>query len=187
MDKQQLRQQLLQQRRQLEFPQWQSLSGQLCGQLQQWPLFQRARTVAIYCSTQREPDLSPLFCLPKLWALPRCVQKNLVWHPWRSGEELTVGTHGIPVPADISQTLSPQQIDLLLIPSVGGDRQGYRLGYGAGYYDRLLAHPVWQRVPRLGVLFELGMRETIKADPWDIPLQGWVTEKQLSWWGGNDD
>jgi 5-formyltetrahydrofolate cyclo-ligase len=181
MDKQQLRRELLHQRRQLSPLQWQSQSLQICENLRRLPSLQRAKTIGAYFSTQNEPDLSSLWPLPKRWGFPRCVEKNLLWHPWQYGESLTTGAYGIAIPRDQTKILEPSDVDLLLIPCVAGDRQGYRLGYGGGYYDRLLTDPAWQTIPRLGVIFEAGLREKLSHDGWDIPLQGMVTEKELFW------
>jgi 5-formyltetrahydrofolate cyclo-ligase len=63
----------------------------------------------------------------------------------------------------------------LLVPLVGFDSAGYRLGYGGGYYDRTLAAP--EKRPRLiGVGFELGRLPTIHPQPHDIPLDVIITE-----------
>ncbi|AIE73133.1 MULTISPECIES: 5-formyltetrahydrofolate cyclo-ligase [unclassified Synechocystis] len=182
MDKIHLRQTLLQQRRQWSRFQWQQQSIELCAQLQQWSVFQQAKLVCAYFSTQREPDLQSLFerlGQTKLWGFPRCVQKNLVWHPWQWGQPLTTGSYGIKVPAAQTEILSPMEVDLLLVPCLGGDRQGYRLGYGGGYYDRLFIDPLWRAVPKAGLLFEVGLKEKLPRDSWDIPLPTLITEKQI--------
>lgn len=181
VDKAQLRQALLQQRRQLPEHQWQRQSLQICKNLRRSPIFQQAKTIGAYFSTHNEPDLASLWPLVECWGFPRCVEKNLVWHPWQYGESLTTGAYGIAVPTDQTRILEPLDVDLLLIPCVAGDRQGYRLGYGGGYYDRLLQNAAWQAIPRLGVVFETGLMENLPHDAWDIPLQGMVTEKELFW------
>ena len=63
----------------------------------------------------------------------------------------------------------------LLVPLVGFDRRGYRLGYGGGYYDRTLAtmHP---KPLTIGIGYDLGRLETIHPQPHDIPMDAIVTE-----------
>ena len=82
---------------------------------------------------------------------------------------------GIPIPAD-GEVVWP---DVLLVPLVGFDRRGFRLGYGGGFYDRTLAD-MPQRPTTLGVGFSLGMLETIYPQQHDIPMDVVVTEYQGS-------
>jgi len=59
---------------------------------------------------------------------------------------------------------------------VGGDQRGYRLGYGGGYYDRMLSQPAWQKISTLGILFDFALWDHLPHDPWDRPLTGFCTE-----------
>jgi 5-formyltetrahydrofolate cyclo-ligase len=68
---------------------------------------------------------------------------------------------------------------LMLVPAVGGDRAGYRLGYGGGFYDRLLAQESWRAVRTIGVTHGFAMRETLPRESWDQPLGRWCTEQGL--------
>ncbi len=87
--------------------------------------------------------------------------------------------YGIPEPQN-TERVSPAALDYLLIPLVGFDRQGNRLGMGGGYYDRALANlKPFRRTFKLGVAYSF--QELIELEPkaWDIPLDGIVTEKEL--------
>jgi 5-formyltetrahydrofolate cyclo-ligase len=95
-------------------------------------------------------------------ALPAVVEK---------GDRLERGFWNIPVPAE-RKVVRPT---VLLVPLVGFDRQGYRLGYGGGYYDRTLA-AMTPRPRTIGVGYELGRLETIHPRPHDIPMDAIVTE-----------
>lgn len=176
MHKSQLRQHFLTARQSLSDRQWQDQSQQLCDQLRQCDLFQRAKTVGVYFSHQREPDLRPLFTLPKTWGFPRCVGKQLVWSTWQEGDPLTRDRYGILTPTPAAPILSADQVDLILVPTLAGDRQGYRLGYGGGYYDRLFAQPDWRQMPRLGITFAAAMVDRLPVDPWDMSLSGFCLE-----------
>ncbi|MEY2984972.1 MAG: hypothetical protein RLZZ568_1589 [Cyanobacteriota bacterium] len=181
MDKAQLRHYFLNQRQQLSPQQWQHKSQQLCQQLQHWDLFQQAQTVCAYFSHQQEVDLGPLLTLPKVWGFPRCVQKQLVWSTWQRPDPLITDKYGILTPTSQAPQLEPAQVDLILIPTLAGDRQGYRLGYGGGYYDRLFAHPQWQQIPRLGIVFAAALVDRLPVDPWDMPLSGFCSEQGYVW------
>jgi 5-formyltetrahydrofolate cyclo-ligase len=72
--------------------------------------------------------------------------------------------------------LTPDRVDLMLVPAVALDRQGYRLGYGGGYYDRLRANPLWGNIPTIGIAFDFAYIEALPIDPWDLQLDAVCTE-----------
>jgi 5-formyltetrahydrofolate cyclo-ligase len=90
--------------------------------------------------------------------------------------------HGIPEP-DARDRLAARWLDVILVPTVGFDACGHRLGMGAGYYDRALAfrlrHPRW-RGPRLvGLAFDCQQLQAIEPGPHDVPLDAIITENGL--------
>jgi 5-formyltetrahydrofolate cyclo-ligase len=172
-----LRRQLLQQRQTLSSVFWREQSERICRQLENLAQFQQAKTILSYCSHRQEPDLSCLLDLTdKLWGLPRCVGKDLLWHPWEPQQALVTGAYGILEPSADLPLLEPADVDLMLVPCVGIDRSGYRLGYGGGYYDRLRANPAWRAVPTIGIVFDFGYVDVLPIEPWDLPLDGVCTE-----------
>jgi len=98
-------------------------------------------------------------------------ESPLVFREWHPGVKLAVGGLDIPYPAD-SAELAP---DVVLLPMNGWDGAGYRLGYGAGFFDRTLAS-LKKRPVTIGVTFELARLETIHPQSWDIPVDYVVTE-----------
>jgi 5-formyltetrahydrofolate cyclo-ligase len=106
----------------------------------------------------------------KVWGFPRCIDQSLSWHVWPTAWPLQSGAYGIIEPHPESPIVSPEQVDLILVPCVACDRQGYRLGYGGGFYDRLFANPTWQAKPAIGIAFEFSIVEKLPIDPWDLPL-----------------
>ena len=175
LDKDQLRQRLLSERRSLPQKDWREKSDRLCDQLQSLPLFQTAQTVLAYFSFRQEPDLSPLFASNRQWGFPRCVGKSLVWHSWL-GEQLQVGKYGIQEPHPDSPLLTSKAVDLILVPALACDYQGYRLGYGGGFYDRFLSASEWASKPTLGIVFDCAYLPQLPVEPWDIKLGGICTE-----------
>lgn len=111
-----------------------------------------------------------------LTALPVVVAPKtpLVFRQWQPGGALAEGPLGIPYPVD-SPALAP---DHVLLPMNGWDAHGYRLGYGAGYFDRTLA--ALSRKPLvIGVSYEMARLPTIHPQAWDIPVDALVTERGI--------
>ena len=109
-----------------------------------------------------------------LTALPVVVapKKPLVFREWHPGVKLAVGALDISYPVD-----SPEiQPNAVILPMNGWDAQGYRLGYGAGFFDRTLAS-LAKRPVVIGVSYELARLETIFPQEWDIPMDYVVTER----------
>ena len=129
-----------------------------------------------------EPDLRLLAELqPAALALPAtAADYSVTYHAWRnapSPRELRGDAFSIPAPLT-SPALKPTELALLLIPALAVDRNGMRLGYGGGCYDRLLSQPGWSTLPTFAVLPEACVHPTLlPAEPWDQPLDGWITEQ----------
>ena len=106
-------------------------------------------------------------------ALPVVVRKNtpLQFHEWWPGAPTVKAALGLPVP-DGTEVLAPQ---VLLIPPVGFDEHGYRLGYGSGYFDRTLAEMRPQPL-KIGVAFEISRLPTIHPQAHDVAMDFIVTE-----------
>jgi 5-formyltetrahydrofolate cyclo-ligase len=176
-----LRRRCLQQRQSLPVAQWQHRSQQICQHLMGLEQYRSASTLLAYFSFRQEPDLSALYAdAAKSWAFPRCVGQDLSWHYWQPGQPLTINAWGILEPYADLPIVPVSRVDLLLIPCVGFNAAGYRLGYGGGFYDRLLARSDWQKAVPIGISFELGRLENFAPDQWDQPLSGICTE--LGYW-----
>jgi 5,10-methenyltetrahydrofolate synthetase len=113
-----------------------------------------------------------------LTALPVVVapKQPLAFREWHPGTELAKGPLDIPYPVN-----SPEVVpEAVLLPMNGWDAQGYRLGYGAGFFDRtlesLMKTPAGKPVV-IGVTYELARLDTIHPQPWDIPVDYVVTER----------
>lgn len=180
LDKSALRKEILHQRQSLSVEEWQDKSRKICDRLKSIPLFTEAQTILAYFSFRQEPDLKGLFELDKTWAFPRCVGKSLSWHVWQPGETLKSGKYGILEPNSTAPPLDPATADLILVPTVACDRHGYRLGYGGGFYDRLLAQESGLKVTTIGIVFDFAAGVELLKDPWDMPLDFVCTETKLN-------
>ncbi len=141
--------------------------------------FKKARSILLYCSIKGEPDLSPLFdrilTEDKELILPKVEGSNLSLYSVNSVHCLTNGTFNIPEPSD-GKKIKPEDLDLAIVPGIIFDRQGYRIGFGKGYYDRLL-----ERVsaPKVGVAYSFQVLDELPRDPWDKPVDIIVTEEEV--------
>jgi 5-formyltetrahydrofolate cyclo-ligase len=93
-------------------------------------------------------------------------------------------SYGIEEPAAATRCVAAVGLDVVLVPVVGFDRRGNRLGMGAGFYDRALqrrldARRPWRRPRLVGVAFACQELPAIAASPWDVPLDLIVTERGI--------
>jgi 5-formyltetrahydrofolate cyclo-ligase len=109
-----------------------------------------------------------------LTALPVVVapKQPLVFREWHPGVPLASGPMDIPYPVGSAEVLP----SAVLLPMNGWDAGGYRLGYGAGYFDRTLAS-LKARPVVIGISYELARLETIHPQSWDVPVDYVVTER----------
>ena len=107
-------------------------------------------------------------------ALPVVVAPGqpLAFRAWHPGVPLATGPLGIPHPA-ASEIVVPTAV---LVPMNGWDGAGHRLGYGGGFFDRTLAS-LPKPFVAIGVAYELARIETIRPQPWDVPMDWVVTER----------
>ena len=103
---------------------------------------------------------------------------------WNPGAAIRTNRYGIPEPdVPTSQLLSADQLDLVLVPLLGFDRNGNRLGMGAGYYDRTFAFLQNVARPAQPVLAGIGYHfqeiPALTPQPWDVPLDCIATEREL--------
>ena len=181
-----LRRELREQRRSLPEQAWQQASTALCRHLLHSFWFQRSRNIALYCATDGEISLHVLATAArragKKLYLP-CVEgrRKMQFYRWTCSTPLQRNSLGILEPAVRGRPLAGQHLDLVLIPLVGFDLRGRRLGMGGGYYDLYFAHlgHRGQRPWLCGVAHSFQRRERIPEGRRDRRLHGVVTETGL--------
>ena len=184
-----LRKTLRQRRRALNSQQQTQLSLSICQHLSRSQFFLRAKHLALYLPNDGEVDLSPL--IEHAWATNKIVYLPVLglrftgrlWFvPYQTGDKLYRNRFGIaePVHAHKDRYLPPRSLDLILLPLVGFDRTGHRLGMGGGFYDKSLVQrhiaPRWRRPKCIGVAYGLQEVPQLQEQIWDVPLDGITTE-----------
>lgn len=112
---------------------------------------------------------------------PRCLPepREMVLHRVAGPDDLRAGgLHGIREPRRECPLAGIEEVDVALVPGLAWDREGHRLGRGAGYYDRLFADPRWRAV-RCGLFFAAQEVSDIPVDAWDADLHMVVTEHEV--------
>ena len=144
-----------------------------------------AKSVLIYVSFRTEVDtfglLNGILCLGKKLVVPlvNSKQKSLTLYEIKDTSELVPGYMEIPEP-EVSEDrkVELKDINIIVVPGTGFDIKGNRLGYGGGYYDRLLADAE-KHIPTIALAFEEQIIEDISAEPHDIKMDIIVTDKRV--------
>jgi len=177
--KHQLREQCRQVRKSLgEDFQRQAIAA-ICRYIESWPLFQGCKTILTYMPMRGEVDLRPLLerYPHKRWLLPRILPEGrMIFHPY-DPERLIRHPYGMLEPAADLPPVSVENIQLALVPGLAFDRQGWRLGYGGGFFDRFLAG--FNNGTSLGVTYRALLFDQLPHHQRDIPVQYLVMEEGL--------
>ncbi len=179
MPKRSIRSDLLARRKHLAAETCLSLSLQIQRYLLQTLEFQSAAVVALYSPVLNEvfteEILREALAVGKQVLYPRVRGCELEFVRVAAAHELVPGSFGVLEPTG-SDTLTSGQLDMVVVPGVGFDRRGGRLGYGKGYYDRGLS--VSGRPGCLvGLCFELQLLETLPAESHDVKMDVLITEQ----------
>jgi 5-formyltetrahydrofolate cyclo-ligase len=183
-----LRQQLVDRRRAL-LPATRLAAAQgLRRTLEQLPEYFTDTPVAGYWACRGELPLNlvipPLASRGQQFLLPvTTADQHLLFAPWQAGDPVQPNRFGIPEPVTPTTWMTPAELELVLVPLLGFDRRGRRLGYGGGYYDRSFAFLKAGARPRepllVGVAYAFQEVPQLRAEPWDVTLDFIATEHEL--------
>jgi len=140
--------------------------------------FTGARKIMIYHSVGREPDTlriaNAALELGKTVAFPYCYRGGIMQAKVAKGlDELLPAMLGIPAPPETAPGISPEEIDLIIVPALTFARSGHRLGYGGGYYDRYLDG---LSVTTAGLARQRLLADALPTEPHDIAVGLLITE-----------
>ncbi len=170
MDKQALRRAVGAQKRAMSEEEILRRSAQLGQLLRQTQLYQQARTIYGYLSFNQEvrtvPILEQALRDGKQVAVPRVYGQEMKFHLLEDLSLAAPGYFGIPEPPETAP-IAQDETALVLMPGLAFDRQGHRVGYGGGFYDRFLAAE--PRHPTLALCYDFQVFPTLETQAHDIP------------------
>lgn len=180
-DKNTLREKIKQRRKNLTHDEILQKSEKITSFLTETQIYQTAKCICVYMASFNEPRTLPFIekaladgkkiCLPVT-----DIESNTLSLSYISDTALLKkGAYGILEPSVIDNA-NPHDIDLIIVPGIVFDRNGSRIGFGKGFYDRLLSDT---SAVKVGVCYAFQLCEGIPADKHDIPMNMIVTEEEF--------
>ncbi|HEX7064627.1 MAG TPA: 5-formyltetrahydrofolate cyclo-ligase [Bacillales bacterium] len=159
------------------------LSASISNKLTRLPEWKQSKVIAMTMSTDDEIDTKPVirtaWAENKQVAVPKSDSdtKKMDFRRIKSLDQVEEGFAGICEPKTIeTESVSPEKIDLLVVPGLVFDRKGYRIGFGGGFYDRYLAD---YRNVAVSFAFEMQLVDRIPIEPFDQPVDIILTERRV--------
>jgi 5-formyltetrahydrofolate cyclo-ligase len=155
--------------------------------LEQLPEFLVDRRIAGYWAVRGEVPLNLVYARTRSreqnYHLPILGKRQtLLFAPWQNGDAVTINRYGISEP-DAANAVGAESLELVLVPLLGFDRNGNRLGSGAGYYDRTFAFLKGKTRPAQPLLVGIGYHfqevATMTPHEWDVPMDFIATDREL--------
>jgi len=189
-DRLRLRAQLRAQRRAIPPHERASASRQFARVLRRSQLLRPGRRIAVYVAHDHEADPHLVVQLARrnrcelyLPAIVDYRRRRMEFRRYASDAQLRPNRYGIAEPQRTATRIAVRHLDVILVPLVGVDSQGTRLGSGAGFYDRCLHHlrggRRWRRPKLIGLAYEFQRVGRLAAGAWDVPLHALITEQGL--------
>lgn len=186
-----LRRELRERRQELSTAEQTHAAHQLIAHVVATRLYRVSRRIAVYLPNDGEID--PVALMARIWKsnktcylpiLSRLRHDRLWFAPFTKDTPLAANRFGILEPVTPAHTwVRAQELDLILMPLVGFDTHGNRLGMGGGFYDKSLAHlqhrSLWRKPHLIGLAHDFQRVKKIEACAWDVPLQAVATDRGL--------
>lgn len=141
----------------------------------------RAATVLAFASIRKEVRTQAI--IEQAWsagkriALPRVHGDELRLHLIDSESRLAPGAFSVPEPTEDDENIEPGDIDFALVPALAVDPRGYRIGYGGGYYDRLI--PRLSNACTCAVAYDFQLISEVPEQPFDVSVDLVVTDSRV--------
>jgi 5-formyltetrahydrofolate cyclo-ligase len=157
-------------------------SHEICARLLELPEFSRSQCIVSYRAFQKEADpaevLESAERAGKTVGLVRIEPAmSLALHRHRSGEPLVANAFGLLEPPADAPPIASDEVDLIIVPALAVDDRGQRIGYGRGYYDRLL--PRLGRAFKIAVAYDFQLLVETPDSPRDVAVDCVVTDRRV--------
>jgi 5-formyltetrahydrofolate cyclo-ligase len=156
-------------------------SRAICERLVALPQFARASVIAGYAAFRKEADpadaLRQAEAAGKQIALVRIADDGaLALHAHRAGDVLAENGYGILEPPASAPRVPTEAVELIIVPALAVDARGHRIGYGHGYYDRLL--PRLERAYKVAIAYDFQLMAEAPDTPGDVPVDCVITDQR---------
>lgn len=146
------------------------------------PEYLAAGSVALYCAVNNEVSTEKVIdhalLTGKLLFLPAVEGDTMFFRRINDRQDLVKGRFGIMQPASVCAAADPAEIELIVVPGVGFDLSGQRLGYGKGYYDRTL-HSLEGKGRLTAFCYEFQLVDSLVAEKHDVNMDRIITEQRV--------
>lgn len=181
--KQEIRQQLLRRRSDLGGEEYQNKSAQIIQNLEKQQEFKNASTIHCYVSMNERNEVNTHSLIKDLIdsdkrlavSITNFEEGTLSHRYLKNFEDLQRNKWGVLEPGD-GEEAEVGDLDLVIVPMVGGDEDKNRIGYGKGFYDRFLQKA---DCATIGLLFDCCLVESIPVESFDVALQKCITETKI--------
>lgn len=187
LDKENIRRKILKQRGRMTQEEASILSEKIIEKLKKIPVYKTSKTIMLYLSFGNEVDSTKIIedCFKdgKRVVMPYCRKSDMSITPTEIKDiemDLSENDMGYKQPKkDSLSPVDPSEIDLIIVPGIAFDRKGYRVGFGAGYYDRFLGKLNFE-LPTIGLAYDFQIIDSfIKMEDYDIPVDYVMTDQRI--------
>jgi len=175
LEKENIRKKLLRKRESLSDEEVLTYSKRITQGIKDLGEYKKAQKVLLYYPVKKEPDITGLMGDEKTFMFPKVSGDELILYEVKELKDLEEGSFGIKEPACGKET-DPEEIEIAFVPGIAFDERGFRVGFGKGYYDRLLSKVKGVKV---GVCYDFQVFKELPTDYWDIPVDLIITQSYI--------
>ena len=187
-DKKMLRKEILAKRKNIDTAKKEDMDKKIADKLYESKYYKEAKNIFIYISYDSEINTKEIINRAlidnKKVYVPRTEFKTRLMDAVEiaSLDNLIESEYGILEPAMEEPHIEPDELDLIVVPGVAFDRNGGRMGYGAGFYDRYfkkISKDRIEKIKKLALAYDFQILEKIPMDEQDVPVNYIITEKEF--------